>query len=259
MFLTLASDNSEPIFPRNAISKFTVKLAEPLNIVSRNYVVSLQSLFYPHDFHNIETVDIELQINDSIFTVELQGKYYENVTELLHVINLTLNTAYLQSLDLDAPTDEEQYKFQFFLNYRGKVLFKVKDARRQRSISSIRIDLGYALLSKLGFDSPINSLKRESEKYPDINAGSESIIVYCDLIKPQRIVGDQILQVLKLVPISGEPKKITCYQPTHLEYFDIAKNQISEITIELRDNLGRLMKFNSGKTVVELHLKRKGL
>ena len=111
----------------------------------------------------------------------------------------------------------------------------------------------------MGFDSPINSLKRESEKYPDIRAGLECIIVYCDLIKPQRIVGDQILQVLKLVPISGEPKKITCYQPTHLEYFDIAKNQISEITIELRDNLGRLMKFNSGKTVVELHLKRKGL
>ena len=263
MYISLPSDASLKYFPNNIISNYTVKLPGELNYDREKYEVGLVSCNWTKSFHNIETTELKVyDLTDEERTPKittLPGKYYEDVQELLDEINKRINALIAEE---DSFVSSDQNALVFKINEFGKVYFEQLDDTYQYGVVS-----SASLLEKLGFPpawehpSGINGVKHgvTAERFPDLNAGLNSIYVYCSIMEPSRIVGDDLWPVLRILPVVGSTGNTIHYQPNNIEYFPLRLDHFSEISIELRDEIGVLVPFNFGKIVIDIHIKRKFL
>ena len=261
MYISLPSDSSLKYFPNNIISKYTVKLPGELNFNREKYEVGLVSCNWTKSFHNIETTEIKVYDftnSDEIpKTATLPGKNYKNVQELLDAINKQINAAIA---DEDSFVTPDQNALVFKLDEFGKVGFEQMDDTYQYGI-----DIPVRLFTKLGFVPPDGYNHKAylvahgmcAESFPDLNAGLNSIYVYCSIMEPSRIVGDDLWPVLRILPVVDNTGNTIHYQPNNIEYFPLRLDHFSEISIELRDEIGVLVPFNFGKVVIDIHIKRK--
>ena len=261
MYINLPSDGGSVEFPSNSNARYTVNLGTEVNLDKGRWEVGLVSATYPHAFYNIPPRQITFFVNDEEpAELDFPGGYFETIQDLLYAINFEINKHYYSVMDWNFRSYKkvaEQFKFGFELDYTGKVVFKIKPT--SVAVTRAYVSLGNDLLAKMGYVSNQPDAGTVADMYPDINAGLESIFVYCSIMRPNRVVGHQLLQVLRILPVTGHHGRMTFHEPTHVEYFPIAQNNFSEIHIELRDNLGRLFPFNTGKTNIELHFKKKSI
>jgi len=98
-------------------------------------------------------------------------------------------------------------------------------------------------------------------KIADINEGFHSIHVYCDLLEP-RVVGDVFAPLLSVIPIQGYNGDYIHQRYENIHYHPLLTKNLKnfcEIRITLRDDPGEKVKFESGKVIVTLHLRKKKL
>ena len=92
----------------------------------------------------------------------------------------------------------------------------------------------------------------------DIQRGVYSMYVTATCAR-ENIVGDTNVPLLQIVPIRGDHGDYVCERYETPIYAPVQRNNISDIKIDITDDTGRRIPFQSGKTIVTLHLRKQGL
>ena len=121
----------------------------------------------------------------------------------------------------------------------------------------------------LGFDSqyytvpstePISAKNKwysvRSSYPPNLKVDGSILYIYCDLLLPQ-LVGNTSAPLLRIVHTSGEYGSSVEKTFHHKNYIPLIINNFSHIHIDIKTETGRYIEFNSGKTILTLHFRRR--
>ena len=91
-----------------------------------------------------------------------------------------------------------------------------------------------------------------------INAGINSLYIYCDIIKPT-IIGNTEARIIRRVEVPsdkhfGDTVEIGYISP---QYYSLVSEEISHIEIDIKDDTNETIQFNSGRTALTLHFRKK--
>lgn len=267
MYISLPSDSSSELFPNNTIAAFKVKLPNTLTLDRSKSVVGLTSIEWPHSFRNITNVDFKLTYNQTEsettyrqrpLRVSIRPGYYQTPQELVDELNNKLRQVHIPSEGSDHILNGNQHCY-FEFDERTETLSFLTS---EDSPAQFQLHMHWKLYCKLGFalDKSANTWIKTGDKAQyvvDLDAGFSTIYVYCNIIESSRIVGSMLSPLLRILPIDRKHGEICHFEPRHVEYFPLRYDQVSEISIELRTDIGELLEFQSGKTVVNLHIKTK--
>jgi hypothetical protein len=117
-------------------------------------------------------------------------------------------------------------------------------------------DLAYAM----GFN-PYFVLRagvHKSDNTCNLDGGLSSIFIYADILEAQ-VVGDTYAQLLQIAPIRGDFGTSVKIEFNPIIYIPIRVNDIPSITINISSESGHNLSFTSGKVIVQLHFRRRGL
>ena len=90
----------------------------------------------------------------------------------------------------------------------------------------------------------------------DLRRGFESLYVYSSMVE-LRVVGDKIVPLLRIVPITGRNGEMVTTRFDHVQYIPVMSREFGTIETEIRDDTGRPVPFERGKVTVTLHFRRR--
>lgn len=96
-----------------------------------------------------------------------------------------------------------------------------------------------------------------SETEIDVNRGSHTFFVYCDVVQDS-IVGDVKAPLLRTVTARGRYGENVLEVFSKPMYLPLRTNHFDTIRISIKDESGRPIKFNYGNSCVTLHFRRVG-
>ena len=98
--------------------------------------------------------------------------------------------------------------------------------------------------------------KSTGEAPMDLNATlPKALFIYSDIVEPQ-VVGDVSAPLLRIVGVEHEQFNRTVvqtYSPPH--YVSVLKRQFETIEMDIRDDTGARIPFQSGRVIVKLHFR----
>ena len=98
-------------------------------------------------------------------------------------------------------------------------------------------------------------VKVYAEKEYDVNAGINSLYVYCDILK--RVpVGDTKASLLRIVNAKGSSHEVVHLAYNKPRYLPLQKNNFDSIEIDIKDSFEDPIPFVSGQVVVILEFIR---
>ena len=96
-----------------------------------------------------------------------------------------------------------------------------------------------------------------SDMSVDVNTGFNNIYVYSDVMQQINFVGDTLQSCLRVVPTAGsQGNEMVLYEPHNLHFFPLRSSQINDIEVQLRTDMGELVPFERGTTVLTLCIRR---
>ena len=271
MYISLPSDASLELFPENTMSSFKVKLPNTLSFDRAKHVVGLTSIEFPHSFKNITNVHFKIVMTPAVRPLVITSErgldkfpplerfsirpgYYRNPQELVTEINDQIRQVIFDDNETVLNGNQDCY---FEYDERTE---KVSFLTREDLQINFRLYMHWELYCKLGFGlvkaaRPVVKNGDQAQHVVDLSVGLSTIYMYCNIIESTRIVGSMYAPLLRILPIEGQHGDICHFEPKHVEYFPLRYDQISEISIQLCNDIGELLEFQSGKTVVNLHIK----
>lgn len=252
LYVTLPCDSSLSSFPNNTVAEFTTKLSERVRL-DGEYEVALAELIYPHSFHNMRNDDKSLYLqfsrNDGnvVFEYLMESAYYGNESEFAQTLTEGVNTA----LEENADVKNANVKFTFN-ERRRKIMMEIQCDR------NVSLYMSDALRSKLGFckAGPYNRGWLWATDSFDLFAGHRLMYVYTDIVA-HGLVGSTKSPLLRVCNVSGKYGEIVRVTFERPFYVPVARREFDTILIDIRDELGRAMPFEFGKSVVTLHFRRR--
>lgn len=280
--LILPSDGSSEYFPNNITSKFTIKLPEILTL-NDSFEVALLEFIYPNSVRNIpnktfirikaknenETIPlIKSTLDPGIYTEE---KLLEKIKFHLEKLNLdiikqnfisslkkkyrssTLNIVSVEkpSFDKNVLTNKIELKCGKISLNRDNQLYEF----------DLYLEFGEYLYRILGFRGISQSCEKlEADNIIDIFGQIHIIYIYSDIVSPI-IVGSERVPLLQMFTLDhpnranlepGSQNRITFQSPI---YVPISRKTFETINIEVRDDSGELIQFETGKTLATLHIR----
>jgi hypothetical protein len=84
-----------------------------------------------------------------------------------------------------------------------------------------------------------------------------ALFVYCDVARAQ-LLGDSHTKILRAVPVQHDrPRSVTISQRfSNIYYCRVGKARFDTVEIDIRDDTGRPVPFNSGRVIVVLHFRK---
>ena len=242
-YVLLPSNASLDIYEDNTLTSYKVHLPEPL-VLEGDYEVGLQSIIWPRTFYNITRTSQRLYYHsptDEIDVILINEGYYGTMKELISEINAKTKKAVGENIKLTYDATSE------------KIRVYVKN--------------GYKLLLVKGVLSQILGFAGKETMIPktqlspftcDLSGGIRCLYLYCDITDYQ-IVGDTKAKLMKVLPVEGKYGD-TIYKTFDVPtYYPIGIKQFQDIKIDIRDDSGQKVQFNSGRVVVNLHIRQRQL
>lgn len=283
--MTLPSNSSSKFYPNNTLARFITKLHSSVEL-SGDWEVALSEIHFPRTWYTIPkegvvfTVDCKACVDppfdkkyyshivhspsdefpkvvliekppreDLQFAMRLRGGYYENMEELVREMNFeTLNKCAHNHIAKEASAPKIKYS-----ELSKRTSYQIPIRHSMTFPPSLCTILG------LGIEqSTLRSIDGKtimSEHVSDIDGGIHSLYVYCDLLE-HVIVGDTSAPLLRLVDAKGKNGDMQhrCYDPPR--YVPLRKKNFDCVEIDIRDDLGQPIAFESGKLSVTLHFRR---
>ena len=97
--------------------------------------------------------------------------------------------------------------------------------------------------------------KMTAQRLINLTLGNQSMFVYCD-IADYSFVGDSLAQILRSVPIRGKYLEVVTERFDLGHYVPVLSNNFQTVSINLANELGNLVKFHAGRSMVKLHFRR---
>jgi len=167
------------------------------------------------------------------------------------------NTSFV--VDIDNSHDDSDSNTMVFRNVDGAEFGVVHRTQKVfiRLPANVNLQLSETFAQTLGFEKCkfIGGKEYVSTFAADVNRSVATIFVYCNVVR-ESIVGNTTAPLLRTLNIEGRYGDVIqkiyhtpIYVPLQRSYFD-------SIEINIRDDTGRLVPFESGKAIVTLHFRR---
>ena len=253
-YITLPSNTSLDVYPSNTLTKYTVRLPRTL-YMKEGYEVALAEIMYPVSWQTLVSdrdyvIGVINYISETIEDVCIPKLHYHSADELVRGINHTLKQ-YFESKNLDTRT-----AFLDLKGYSEIVTFKAKQGYGLQFSFEMHDILGFQRNVSLTHDFVEDKMYEIQAQIPcNPNKSFHAMYVYCNICKPQ-IVGDIYAPLLRTVAVKGkrnEPVTIIYNSP---HYVPIGVREISEVEIDIRDDMGNKVPFTFGKVVCKLHFRK---
>ena len=247
------------IFPDNVISSFVTKLPEEVNL-SGEWEVGLKELQYPQswyslngsegefliDLHHLNSQEITNVLSPNIlrhrtFGCMVYPGYYASPQQLCDTFNEVVRRSLPNVLRecITVTYSAVSGKFTIVLHH------------------GVRVTLGRSLARMFGLRKQLNMSQR-SKTVADLRRGVYSMYVYCNVCR-EVVVGDTKVPLLRIVPITGQHGDYVCQVYDFPTYTPLQRKNFSDVKIDIRDDTGRKIPFQSGKVTVTLHFRKRGL
>ena len=291
-YMTLPSNSSLKFYPENTLARFITKLHSSVSL-SGEWEVALSEIHFPRTWYTIEsegarfiadcksciappididyynTVDVvqptgvisvftpkpdmidERPFEDYTMNIRIQGGYYESMHDLVSEMNTQIS---------------KEFSEQWMGKQSGIPRIKYSELNKRTYFNvpkGINLKFDPPLTTILGLGENQSTISNEdgssvpvgSEHVSDINGGIHSLYVYCDLLE-YVTVGDTSSPLLRVVDARGRNGNMQhrIYEPPR--YIPLQKKTFDCVEIEIRDDLGHPIPFESGKLTVILHFRR---
>ena len=134
------------------------------------------------------------------------------------------------------------------------------------SSNSDRIELTVSYGNEIRFDRVLRSLlglvtdkivcsgKTLAENNPNLERDFYNFYIYCNIVEYTR-VGNIAAPLLRTLPLSSSKKQLINREFFNKMYVPINRNVINRIDITICDDVGKIIPFRSGNTVLTLHFR----
>ena len=243
-FITLPSNSSMGVYPGNTISNYITKLSRAVNL-NGEWEVGLSEIQFEKSWFNVRKRENWVYFRPSPRAAYLAGEistgYYPDVETLIEAIHQTLqkmDTGALQNVKLT------------FNKVSNRVGIEVS--------GDVTIAFSNDIAVVLGFESGFAPISKTmtAPLTPNIQLGIYSLFVYCNIAQPQ-MVGDSQVPLLRIVPIEGRYGDYITRSFQSPQYIPVSRKSFDSIEIDIKDDTGRNISFESGKSVVTLHFRLK--
>lgn len=268
-YLILPSNTPAQNGRENFTSHFTVQLAKPIAIkIGEKWEVSLVEINYPYSY-KIGIVsdqcvfeyakDTRVGLKNSIAVADewrcskKSGKidsYESTVGKIVEVLNSNkpseFNGRFILSSSMDRIRIDLEAGDMIKMNSKlAQLLGFRKERYSYRDTAEHRQERGRVWFTV------------RAENKVDINLNMYNMFIYCNIVK-ETMVGDKWVKLLRSIPVNGGIHDI--YRTHHFHparYCPIASNYYDHIEILLTDETGERVKFDWGKVIVHLHVRRR--
>lgn len=271
-YLTLPSNSSEEFFPDNTLTRFTTKLHNDISLTG-DWAVGLTEFFYPRNWYNVENQFLRIACNNCTITPDLKpdetltpsydihvgipSGYYHSIPDLVDTIKSSITKVFRRpiaawsSRGVERFVDKSQWPDIRYVSHNQKVILTMQP--------SMTIRLSEKLSTILGIETFRPSSTSESlvkSTYTcDIEGGLHALYMYADIVECTS-VGDSVVPLLRVIQITGQRGEMTHIQYERPRYVPVQKKEFDSIEIDIRDDLGQPVSFDSGKLIVILHFRR---
>ena len=197
-------------------------------------------------------------------SIVIEQGYYGSLQDLTDTINRVIKSDDRLNLQENAG---EKVQLQPRRDKRIQLTLNMKDVgvRFSGDDKSLGAMLGF---SKEQRNQWIRPHTKTIGQYPaDIRRGVYSIYLYTNIVTPQYL-GDSSAPLIRVINPSFQNQQslykgvtagddIISFHYKTIYYYPLARNYFETIDIELRSDFGQLLKFNGGKTLVQLHFRRR--
>ena len=185
--------------------------------------------------------------------------YYRNPRGVIDQLNHEMETAFAAAADekMRDPTSGLTTLPQLRTHLHFNPYSQVASLEIQKSqLKNMRVGLSIPLAHMLGFDTMVYRRPGFHVASRVVNlSNTNAIFVYLDVIQSQ-IVVDTLAPLLDVVAVQGEPGDLVCRRFDKPHYKPILRKHFSDIHISLHDNQGDPIRFEKGKVIVTLNLRR---
>jgi len=243
--LTLPSNASTAIYPKNTAAVYVTKLPKPIELEGE-WVASLKEISTPVSFVNIPydyfEFDVKRKDANEQMTLALPGGMYQRNEAVLDRLN-----------ELTSPYDIE---FHLAGRRSRRVKVSVGDTHEIRLNANLESILGFLPLQRWRENGQHEA---RSAMILPARQNVTTIFVYCDILQ-HVIVGDTTAPLLRVVDMrrySGKPRMHTIHD-TPL-FVPVQKKMFDTIEVNLMTDTGMPAPFDDGKSHIVLELKKIGL
>ena len=254
-YITLPSDGSKDVFPRNTAAHFKTRLATPISLVGE-WDVALYEIHYKRLWCVINPIDAEIvyefktpstteESSPHRASVYLYQGYYSTIDEVITSLNYIFNklkTA--QNLDRvpQFGYNSRQRKAHVDLQPGESLHFKPK------------------LATMLGFTTNPIHCGNESFKYHgadlfNLDETIHTLYVYCDIVENMPVGSDEA-PLLRIVGVDAKQGEIVRKTYDNPMYIPVRIKKFDTVEINIKSNTDELNPFHFSKSEVILHFRK---
>lgn len=250
-YITLPSNASKNYYSNNKASNYTIRMPRTFYLQGK-YEVGLAEIQYPHTWPSVRE-DMEYFVcvrrydgpEDNYRCAFIPDGYYKTVQTLCDEIT--------RRIDEREERADKCVRFKYHEVTR-RVYFETEEyeVRFSKGLAEI---LGYRYRD---VDDLWYQNLAIADRKADIAHGFFSLFVYCSICEPQ-VVGDFYVPLLRTVAIEGQDGDhiLKSYDEPH--YVPVNTSKFDTIEINIKNDTGDDVAFESGKVLCKLHFRQKAL
>lgn len=286
-YMTLPSNSSMNYFPDNKVNNFVTKLPKHIYL-NGSWEVALVEATFPYNFYTLNdeednSIIISIKDTELSFTVNITPGYYNTPQELINEMNDLITQTFqdyehLYTEDI-SPYNDGSGRIPgnptAHVNTQPYAMFRYKNSLNRVFVSTYKciIHLSDNMRYVLGFerntladpvklandDTSIYKLDNYAGKFPvDLHYRTHSLYVYCDVIEKQ-IVGDSLAPLLRVLSTRSDLGQWVHKHYNNPHYRPVNNKNFETIRIYISNDIGEMASFDSGRSVVTLHFRRRPL
>ena len=252
VYLTLPSKASLDFHPDNTLTHYTTALPQRISL-SGQWECGLVEMQYSHSWYNVTSNNtwLGVTLGGATYAVRIDAGYYDTSTTLIRTINRRIR----------AVVKEKNVKLSYNHITQKVTIYMVQN----NAFCVYSLDLQNVLgLTQSIYTSPENENENErgfttvieAESVIDLAQGFYALYVYTSIVE-SRVVGDSVVPLLSIVPIEGKHGEIVSKSFHNVQYVTVFHKEFTTIEVDIRDDTGRPVPFERGRTTVTFHFRRR--
>jgi hypothetical protein len=252
-YITLPSNTQQ----NSTASNFRVSLPQRLRLEGE-WDVGLAEIIYPNSWFHLQKENyIFFKMLSKEARLKLNPGYYDNIDAFLNEINEAL----VSYASLHFP---EIQHFKFLYDKKNNIVQFMVDTGDINIVT-----LSSELANMLGFvdryiyyrhdddpDENIGRLIAAQNEFVPFNLYYQTLFVYCNIVEDQ-IIGNSMAPLLRIVETQGKHGDLICKTYDSPHYIPVLLKDIQSIEINIKNDMNEYYKFEFGKVIVKLHLKKR--
>jgi hypothetical protein len=260
--LTLPSNVSHRVYPKNANGHYITRLDRPLRVARGEWVVGVSEMHFTKSWHNVDIGKVSW-LEEQVADPNRPDHFLQPGEQLFLRKRLVLTNGLYDSVDdvikgltrlfVDTLL-EEGVRF-----YHRKTVDRVYVSLYTKEGNVRQLTFSKDLCEILGFPETtiIESPGYNGTRSPDINRGMTGLYVYSNVVD-NRLVGDAYVPLLRVVPLGSLAVKYdnVFVEFNNIQYHDVRSFHDRDVEIKIARDNGETVTFDKGKVIVNLHFKR---